>query len=53
MANEPTAAEIRAFAERYLLTDDQARELLIEHGHDESRLSEAVESLKHFLKAPS
>ena len=53
MAHEPTAAEVRAFAERYLLTDHQARGLLVEHGPDESRLAEAIESLKHFLKAPS
>ena len=53
MAHEPTAAAIRAYAERHALTDDQARQLLTEHGHDESRLSEALESLKHFLKAPS
>ena len=53
MAHEPTAAEIRTYAERHALTDDQARQLLTEHGHDESSLSEALQSLKHFLKAPS
>ena len=53
MAHEPTAAEIRAYAERYQLTDGQARLLLSEHGHDEMRLSDALQSLKHFLKAPS
>ena len=53
MAHQPTAAEIRAYAERHRLTDDQARQLLTEHGHDELRLSEALQSLKHFLKSPS
>ena len=53
MAHEPTAAEIRAYAERHALTDDQARQLLSEHGHDEMGLSEALQSLKHFLQAPS
>jgi hypothetical protein len=53
MAHEPTAAEIRAYAEQHGLTDDQARQLLIEHGHDETSLGEALQSLKHFLKAPS
>ena len=53
MAHEPTAAEIRAYAEQHGLTDDQARLLLTEHGHDESGVSEALESLRHFLKAPS
>jgi len=53
MTHDPAAAEIRACAERHALSDDQARQLLTEHGHDESRLSEALESLKHFLKAPS
>ena len=46
-------AEILAYAEQHGLTDDQARLLLTEHGHDESGLSEALQSLKHFLKAPS
>jgi|EndMetStandDraft_2_1072991.scaffolds.fasta_scaffold1907881_2 hypothetical protein len=53
MTHDPTAAEIRAYAEEHGLTDDQARQLLSEHGHDESRLSEALQSLKHFLQAPS
>jgi hypothetical protein len=53
MAHEPTAAEIRAYAEQHGLSDDQARQILIEHGHDEAGLSEALRSLKHFLKAPS
>jgi hypothetical protein len=53
MTHEPTAAQIRAYAELHGLTDDQARQLLSEHGHDESRLSEALQSLKHFLQAPS
>ena len=53
MAHEPTAAEIRAYAEQHGITDDQARQLLSEHGHDESTLSKALQSLKHFLQAPS
>jgi hypothetical protein len=53
MAHDPTASEIRAYAERHQLTDGQARELLTEHGHDETSLSEALQSLKHFLKSPS
>ena len=53
MAHEPTAAEVRAYAERHALTDDRARQLLSEHGHDETSLSQALQSLKHFLKAPS
>lgn len=53
MAHEPSDAEIRSFAARHALTEAQARELLTEHGHDEDRLSEALRSLKHFLKAPS
>ena len=53
MAHEPTAAEVRAYAERHGLADDQARQLLAEHGHDGTRLDEALQSLKHFLKAPS
>ncbi len=53
MVHEPTAAEIRAYAERHQLTDDQARRLLSEHGNDETSLSEALRSLKHFLKSPT
>ena len=53
MTHEPTDTEVRGFARRHQLTEDQARQLLTEHGHDDSRLSEALQSLKHFLKAPS
>jgi len=53
MSEYPSAEDIRAFAEEHGLSDDQARELLTEHGHDESRLAQAVETLRHFLKAPS
>jgi len=53
MSHEPTAAEIRSYADQHGLTDDQARELLAEQGHDETGLGEALKSLKHFLKAPS
>ena len=51
--SQPADAEIRAFAERHDLTEAQARTLLTEHGADEDRLSDAVRSLKHFLRAPS
>ena len=53
MAHEPTAEEVRAFAQEHKLTDDQARLLLTEHGENEGGLTEALQSLKHFLKAPS
>jgi hypothetical protein len=53
MAHDPTTAEIRAYAERHGLTDEQARRLLFEHGQDETRLEEALRSLRHFLRAPS
>jgi hypothetical protein len=53
MTHEPTDAEVRGFARRHQLTEDQARQLLTEHGHDEDRLSQSLQSLKHFLKAPS
>ena len=53
MAHAPSAAEIRAFAERHGLTDDQARRVLAEHGADESAWDEAARNLIHFLKAPS
>jgi hypothetical protein len=53
MPHEPTDAEVRGFARRHQVTEDQARHILTEHGHDENRLSEALQSLKHFLKAPS
>lgn len=46
-------AEIRAFAERHGLTEQQARRVLDEHGHDESRWPDTVRSLIHFLKSPS
>ena len=53
MTHEPTDAEVRGFARRHQLTEDQALQLLTEHGHDEDGLSQALRSLKHFLKAPS
>ena len=53
MAHAPSAAEIRAFAERHGLTDDQARQVLTEHGSNESAWDETVRNLIHFLKAPS
>lgn len=53
MTHEPTDAEVRAFARCHQLTEDQARQLLAEHGHDDNGLGQALQSLKHFLKAPS
>lgn len=53
MTHAPSAAEIRAFAERHGLTDDQARRVLVEHGADESAWDETARNLIHFLKAPS
>jgi hypothetical protein len=53
MTHDPTAEEIRAFAQAHNLTDDQARRLLTDHGENEGGLTEALQSLKHFLKAPS
>jgi hypothetical protein len=51
--DNPDAAEVRAFAERHGLSDEQARRVLEEHGHDESSWGDAARSLLHFLKAPS
>jgi hypothetical protein len=48
-----TDAEIRAFALRHELTEEQARRVLDEHGADESAWDEAARSFVHFLKAPS
>lgn len=53
MTHEPTDADVRAFARRHAITEDQARHILTEHGHDEDRLAQALESLRHFFKAPS
>ena len=53
MAHDPTAAEIRAFAERHGMTDEQARRALTEYGPDESSWDETARSLLRFLKAPS
>ena len=53
MTHEPTDVEIRAFAQLHSLTEDQARLLLTEHGPEGGGLAEALQSLKHFLKAPS
>ena len=53
MTREPTNAEVGQYAERHGLTEDQARQLLTEHGHDETGLAEALRNLRHFLKAPS
>ena len=44
--------EVRRFALRHGLTEEQARRVLEEHGEDESRWSEAARSLIHFLKSP-
>ena len=52
MTHDPTAEEIRAFAQEHNLTDAQARRVLDAHGADESTWDEAARSLVHFLKAP-
>lgn len=52
MTQDPSAAEIRAFALRHGLTDEQARRVLREHGADESTWDEKVRSFIHFLKSP-
>lgn len=53
MAHELSADELRAFAARHQLTEDQARRVLDEHGPDEDTWDEKARSLLHFLKAPS
>jgi hypothetical protein len=49
----PDEEGVSAFARRHRITRLQARELLREHGGDQSRLEEAVRNLAHFLRAPS
>jgi hypothetical protein len=51
--DNPPADEVRAFAERHGLTEEQARRVLDEHGSDESTWGDTARSLLHFLKAPS
>jgi hypothetical protein len=53
MTHHPTESEVFAFAARHGITEQQAREILSEHGEDESKLEEAVRNLVHFFKAPS
>jgi len=53
MADHPTDEEVRAFAARHALTEQQARRVLDEHGADESTWGDTARSLIHFLKAPS
>ena len=53
MTHAYSDSEIRAFALRHQLTEEQARRVLSEHGDDESRWDETARSLLHFLKAPS
>ena len=53
MSSDPHSAEVRAFALKHGLTDEQAARVLDEHGSDESTWSETARSLIHFLKAPS
>jgi hypothetical protein len=48
-----TEEEIRAFALKHDLTEEQARRVLDEHGADEGSWGETARSLIHFLKAPS
>ena len=47
------APGISAFADKHGITPQQARQVLAEHGHDESKLRAALESLARFLQAPS
>ena len=49
----PDPDQVRAFASRHGITEEQARQILEEHGEDESKLEEAARNLAHFLKAPS
>ena len=53
MTQDPSPEEIRAFALRHDLTEEQARRVLAEHGPDEGSWDEKARSLIHFLKAPS
>lgn len=53
MAQHYTAEEVRAFARRHGLTEEQARSVLDEHGEDESAWSDTARNLIHFLKSPS
>ena len=53
MTHAYSDSEIRAFALRHQLTEEQARRVLSEHGDDESRWDETARSLLHFLRAPS
>jgi hypothetical protein len=48
-----TDQEVRAFALKHDLTEEQARRVLEEHGPDESVWDDTARSLLHFLKAPS
>lgn len=48
-----TDDEIRAFALKHDLTEEQARRVLDEHGSDEESWGDTARSLLHFLKAPS
>ena len=48
-----TDAEIRDFALRHGLAEEQARRVLDAHGADESAWDDAARNLIHFLKAPS
>ncbi|HLV07813.1 MAG TPA: hypothetical protein VKY80_09085 [Croceibacterium sp.] len=53
MAHQPTPAEIRSFAIRHGVTDEQAKRMLTDHGPNEDGWDETARSLLHFLKAPS
>jgi len=48
-----TDEELLAFARRNGLTVDQARQVIDQHGPDESGWSEAARNLVHFFRAPS
>lgn len=58
MEQDKHASQVRAFALRHGLTEEQARRVLDEHGHDkidaeEDTWDEKLRSLIHFLKSPS
>lgn len=53
-AHVPSDDAVTEFARRHGISEEQARGLLVEHGNaDESRLTDAVRNLRHFLRAPS
>jgi hypothetical protein len=53
MTHDPHVPDVRTFARRHGLSNEQAQRVIDEHGADESTWDETVRSLIHFLKAPS